>query len=196
MGKKVNTKPATSANALDWENASGGEWEDVSTGFAPLWKPESNDVVFITPVSVHPFKSKKAKKDAKKKEAGKINYAVEAIYKGGSAEHFYKGSGASSQQVDIKLGDIVAIGTSYNLMGEDKLAVEVREGEARLSAMSVLIGENQQAFRISFNGKVKIGGGRSVNNFSVQVPKGFREKLVLGQNPTKKSRGSAKVGTL
>lgn len=184
MPKKKGT--TSSASPLDWENASGGEWEDVSTGFAPLWKPESGDVIFVTPVSVHTFKSKKVKKGTKKKDVGKINYALEAIFKGGSADHFFTGSGTNNKEVAIKPGDIVAIGTSYNLMGEDKLAVEVKEGEARLSAMAVLIGEEQQAFRISFNGKVQIGGGRSVNNFSVQVPKGFRERLAQTSKTKKK----------
>lgn len=168
------------AGALDWENASGGaggEWEDVSTGFAPLWKPEAGDVIFITPVSVHTFKSKKAKKGEKKKDAGKINYAVECIFKGGSSAHFFTGAGKTNKEVSINPGDIIAIGTSYNLMGEDKLAVEVKVGEARLSRMADLIISEEQAFRVAFMGKVPIGNGRSVNNFTVQVPKGYKEKL-------------------
>src|SRR5258708_29419572 len=125
MAKK-STKAAT--GPLDWENASGGEWESLSTGFAPLWKPEAGDSIVVIPVSIHTFKSKKAKKGEKKKDAGKINYALEAIFKGGSSSHFYTGGGKNNKEVEINPGDIIAIGTSYNLMGEDKLAVEIKAG--------------------------------------------------------------------
>src|SRR5229473_5284799 len=120
MAKKGTKKEV---GALDWENASGGEWESLSTGFAPLWKPEEGDIIIVTPVAVHPFKSKKGGKKGKK-NAGKINYALEAIFQGGSPKHFFTGSGKNNRESEINKGDIVAVGTSYNLMGEDKLAVE------------------------------------------------------------------------
>lgn len=166
-------------NPLDWENVEGGtdQWESLSTGFAPLWKPEKGDAIIVMPTAIHTFKSKKVKKGQKKKDAGKINFALEAIFKGGSNAHFYTGSGSNSKEAEVSPGSIVAIGTSYNLMGEDKLAVEIAPGEARLSKLSQLIEEEGQAFKIVFNGKIPLGGGRSVNDFSCFAPKGFKERL-------------------
>ena len=181
MTKKGTKKEV---GALDWENASGGEWESLSTGFAPLWKPEEGDTIFITPTAVHPFRSAKGKKKGKK--TNKINYALEAIFKGGNAGHFYTGSGTKSKEAVINVGDIVAVGTSFNLMGEDKLAVEVKLGEARLSRMATLIETEGQAFKIVFNGQIPLGGGRKVNDFSLFTPKGFKEKLAQSGQKTKK----------
>lgn len=176
--KKTN---ASNKSSLDWENVGGGgagaEWESLSTGFAPLWKPEKGDAIIVMPTAIHTFKSKKVKKGAKKKDVGKINYALEAIFKGGSNAHFYTGSGTNSKEAEVTPGSIVAIGTSYNLMGEDKLAVEIKPGEARLSKLSTLIEKEGQAFKIVFNGKIPLGEGRSVNDFSCFAPRGFKEKL-------------------
>lgn len=157
-------------NPTDWENAeqNGGEnWESLSTGFSPLWKPEKGNAIVVLPTGVHAFK---IKKNAKVKTA---SYAIECILKGGSLGNFYNGRG---EAVSVAVGDSVTVGSSYNLVGEDKLVV-IEKKIVRLSRMTDLLAKDNQAFRIVFNGKVKLEGGRSVNDYTMQVPKGYKEKF-------------------
>lgn len=165
-------------SVTDWENAqeeNRGEWESLSSGFAPLWKPESGNAIEVLPVGVHAFK---VKKNAKIKTP---SYAIECILKGGSLTNFYNGRGSA---VSISIGDNVTIGSSYNLVGEDKLIVIEQSGKgkaltqlARLSRMSELLTGDNRSFRIVFNGQVKTEGARRVNDYTIQVPKGYKEKF-------------------
>lgn len=167
-------KQKPSNNPTDWENESGNgnEWESASSGgFAPLWKPEHGESIIFQPKEVHLFKTKKGKKNNNKTPS----YAITGVLVGGSIANFYSGKGDAT---DVKHGDMVTVGSSYNLCAEDKLIVIEKSG-ARLSKMTELLLDDNKAFRIVFNGKVKTDGGRSVNDFTVQFPKGYKEKLNL-----------------
>jgi hypothetical protein len=164
----------------DWEHAENenDEWETLPTGFAPLWKPQEGDIILFTPTSVHDFATKKGKAA----KSGKNNQAVEGIFKGGSSKHFFTGSGKKQRETKVKSGEIIAVGVSYNFIGEDKIVND--KGE--LSRMSHLLMQNDGAFRITFEGKVSTDSGRSVNQFLIQVPMGMRQKMAEG--PSKKSK--------
>lgn len=163
-------KPAAKSELTDWENETAAqEWESASSGgFAPLWKPEHGESIVFQPNEVHLFKIKKKKKGNKTP-----SYAISGILKSGSLANFYSGKGTAT---DVKHGDMVTVGSSYNLCAEDKLIVIEKSG-ARLSRMSEMLLKDDKAFRIVFNGKVKTEGARSVNDFTVQYPKGYKEKL-------------------
>lgn len=166
----------SAANPTDWEGATpdSTEWESASSGFAPLWKPETGESVIVSVLSVEAFKAKKTKKGEKKtKDSKKPSFAISCILRGGSLHNFYKNKGNA---VDVKPGDNVTLGSSYNLCGEDKLVV-VDDGPPRLSKMAMLLMKDNQAFRIVFNGKIKLDGPNSVNDFTVQFPKGYKEKF-------------------
>lgn len=169
----------------DWENAGPEDvsaWETLPSGFAPLWKPEKGNAIIVLPIGVHAFKNKpafvsgkKGKKD--KEEIAKVNFAIECILRGGDVSNFFNKDEAAS----VSIGDKVSLGSAHNLIGEDKLIV-VDGAMAELSPMSKLLMEDKQAFRIVFNGKIKIANGRSVNNFIIQVPNGYKEKSVKQGN--------------
>lgn len=170
---KQQSKPAT-----DWENptdADNGQWESLSGAFAPLWKPEKGNSIIVQPVSVHPFK---AKKNAKIKSP---SFAIECVFKGGSSANFYSGK---NNAASVNVGDSIIIGSSFNVVGEDKLVVISENGKgknksvtAELSPMSKLVMEGGAAFRLVFNGQVNTSGPRKVNDITVQVPKGYKEKF-------------------
>lgn len=168
----------SAANPTDWENTNAtdvtGEWESASSGFAPLWKPEQGESVIVSVLSVEGFKTKEKKK--KKGEKGiftQPSFAISCILRGGSLANFYKNK---TTHADVKHGDNVTLGSSYNLCGEDKLVV-VEGKTARLSKMALLLLKDKQTFRVVFNGKVPTDGARSVNDFTVQFPKGYKEKF-------------------
>lgn len=173
MAKKAE-KPAT-----NWEDAAPPEgaeqWESLSGAFAPLWKPETGNAIIVQPVEVTPFKTKK-----KSKVKG-ASFAIACIFKGGSSANFYSGKGSAAT---ISLGDTIIVGSSYNVQGEDKLIVVEEEGKgktkttsARLSQMAELVKKEGAAFRLVFNGQVKTSGPRKVNDITVQVPNGYKEKF-------------------
>lgn len=166
---------ATKKSVTDWEGAEleVGEWESASSGgFAPLWKPEQGESVIVQVLSVSPFKSKKGKKTSKKEM--QPSYAIECILmQGSSLANFYKSKG---NHIDVKIGDTVTLGSSYNLIGPDKLVMIEKNG-AIISPMAELLKEDNKSFRVVFNGKIKTEGARSVNDFTVQFPKGYKEKL-------------------
>lgn len=171
MPKKDSTKPAT-----NWEDAEPeGQWESLSGAFAPLWKPETGNAIIIQPVEVTPFKT------SKKSKIKKASFAISCILKGGSTANFYSGRGNAAS---VNIGDNIIIGSSFNVLGEDKLVVVEENGKgknhtvtARLSKMAELVIEGGDAFRLVFNGQVKTTGPRKVNDITVQVPKGYKEKF-------------------
>lgn len=170
--------PKSKAGVTDWENAennNAGEWESLASGFAPLWKPEKGNAIMVQPVAVHAFKIKKASK------IKTPSFAIECILKGGSLTNFYSGK---NNAVSISLGDSITIGSSYNLIGVDKLVVTKESGNGKnktvsceLSKMSELLIKDEKSFRIVFNGQVQTTGPRKVNDYTVQVPKGYKDKF-------------------
>lgn len=164
------------ASPTDWEDpVAASEWESASSGFAPLWKPEQGESVTVQVVSVEPFKTKRQKPKKGKKTEMQPSFAISCILRGGSLSNFFKNK---TTHADVKYGDNVTLGSSFNLQGEDRLIVVDDKGtSARLSRMAELLNEENKAFRIVFNGKIQTDGARSVNDFTVQFPKGYREKL-------------------
>lgn len=170
MAKKAE-KPAT-----NWEDATQedmGQWESLSGAFAPLWKPEAGNSIIVQPVEVTPFKTKK------KAKVKAPSFAVACILKGGSTANFYTGK---SNAASVNFGDTIIVGSSFNVIGEDKLVV-IEEGSknkpatARLSQMAELLKKEGAAFRLVFNGQVHTSGPRKVNDITVQVPNGYKEKF-------------------
>lgn len=161
------SKKAKSNSPESWETAQNADdYVNLPSGFAPLWKPEKDDVIFFRPDKVTLFKIK-AKAKGKKGDIKKQNYAIEGTFLGGETLHFFSGATA----VAVKAGDRVSVGSSFNMIGEDKLITE--DGE--LSKMSEQILKSGKAFRLIFKGKVKTGNeARSVNLFDIGVPKEFR----------------------
>jgi hypothetical protein len=168
MAKK---KVTDQAPATDWENTpsnySTEDFDILPSGLPPLWKPEAGNVIYFRPMSVELFKVKKNKQ---KKGKGKksVNFAIAGILVGGDANCFFNGNSGTA----VRYGDRVTVGSSYNLIGENKLITE--DGE--LSPMSKRIMEEEKAFMIRFDGKIKQPNNpkMTVNQFTVGVPKGYR----------------------
>lgn len=161
--KKVEVlKPVDS----EWELPEGfneQEFDILPSGLPPLWKPQAGNLIYFRPDHVEPFKTKKGKKGKTIKE----NYAIAGILVAGETLNFFN----SDQPASVKVGDRVTIGASYNLIGSDKLITE--KGELSTMAESVL--SRKACFLIRFDGKVKTGtSGRTVNRYTVGVPKGIR----------------------
>jgi hypothetical protein len=171
------TKQKSNNNPTDWENPNSDDaqqWESASSGgFAPLWKPEQGESVIVQVLGVEPFKVKK-QKGKKVKDDMQPSFAIHCTLRGGSLANFFKNK---TTHADVKYGEDVTLGSSYNLCGEDKLVV-IDRGSARLSKMAELLLKDGQSFRVVFNGKIKTDGARSVNDFTVQFPKGYKDKLV------------------
>lgn len=170
---------AKASGVTDWEHAEpeNMEWESASSGFAPLWKPEQGNSVIVSVLGVEPFKTKKKQKGkAKGDNIANPSYAISCILRGGSLANFYKNKTTTA---DVKIGDNITLGSSYNLVGEDKLIViDEKSNTARLSKMANLLNKDNQCFRVVFNGKIKTDGARSVNDFIVQFPRGYKERFV------------------
>ena len=169
-------KPSNSPT--EWDNPNtvdAQEWESASSGFAPLWRPQMGESIIVQVLGVEPFKlkEKKVKKGEKKEVKKQPSFAISCILRGGSLANFFKNK---TTHADVTLGDNVTVGSSYNLCGEDRLIV-VDGKEARLSKMSELLAKDNQAFRIVYNGQVQTDGPNKVNDFTVQFPKGYKEKL-------------------
>jgi hypothetical protein len=144
----------------DWESAteSSSEWESLPSGLSPLWKPKEGDTIIFQPDAVHQFKETKKNK---KKKGAKANFAIEGVLLGGTF---------NAVQGTVKVGDRCTLGSVYNFIGEDRLITE--QGE--LSPMSIKLKKANAGFKIRFDGKISIGGGRTVNQMDIAVPKGFR----------------------
>lgn len=169
MTKKLKNTSWEGAGA----DADNGEWETLPTGFAPLWKPKEGDTIQFTPKSVAAFKGKGA---VGKKGKGKINASCTAVLRGGKSI-FTTGGAKNQKEVSVKVGEDISVGLSFNMIGEDAIAV-LEGNEYVLSPMSELLKKEGKSFRVRFDGKVPIGGGRSVNRYTIQVPNGFREKVL------------------
>lgn len=173
MKKKLEEKSPT-----NWEDAAPDDnlqWESLSGAFAPLWKPEPGNAIIVQPIEVTEFKTKK------KSKAKGPSFAISCVFKGGSSANFYSGKGSAAS---INLGDTVIVGSSFNVIGEDKLVVIEENGKgknhsvtARLSQMAELLKKEGVGFRLVFNGQVKTSGPRKVNDITVQVPNGYKEKF-------------------
>jgi hypothetical protein len=164
-------KKQKSTNELDYRNATGAEgYETVSTGgFPPMWKPERDGtILLIKPVSVHVIPAAKGGGKNKRKESLSFQGTVQ---QSSDMEAFY----IKDKQAQVAYGDLVSVPVSYNLEGEDKLAVFDGK-ESRLSQLSELLKKHDAAFRIIFGGKIK-GGQGMVKLFTIQVPKGLRDKM-------------------
>lgn len=160
MATKKRNIASNSPEEWDKAGPSGDDYESLPSGLSPLWTPKEGETIFFRPDTVHPFKVKKGKK-----KQGKGNFAIEGIYTGGEGT-FSRGKG---KLATVTFGDRVTLGSSYNLIGPDRL---INDGE--LSPMAVKILEAKKSFKIRFDGKVKTDNGRSVNQLDVAVPKGFR----------------------
>jgi len=150
-------------------------YEVVSSGtFPPMWKPERDgEAILIMPGEFRILTMKQGKKT-------KENASMDCIFRGGSSESFFVGSGKASHQQAVSSGDFVTLPMSYNLMGENRLAVQEDEEDIssiRLSALSRLSVEESKPLKIIFTGKAPIGGGRSVKGFTISAPAGFKERI-------------------
>jgi hypothetical protein len=148
--------------------ASGMEFETThGAGFAPSWKPSNaGEFLLITPTPV-------IRQLPKKKGQKKPGNVIECIYHGGNSDNFYQGTSKKSTQVEVKEGDTVAVMLSHNLMADDSVAVDNGKGVI-LSQLSEYVIAKESMMKILFEGKIPIGGGRSVNQFITQAPKGFK----------------------
>jgi hypothetical protein len=157
---------AKKANSTDWEKTDSKEWEVTSTGsFHPMWTPvKDGESLVCRPVSVRVIPA-----HGKVKAGG----AMDVIRLGGSSTSFAQGG----NKIKVGTGDTVTVPLSYNLVGEDRLAVLDKKGVPSLSKLAQLIVNDGQAFNIVFNGKVK-GGGGSVKRFTVMAPRGYRERVL------------------
>lgn len=143
---------------------SRDDWETVSTGgFAPTWKPDEpgEDVIFI-PLSARLMPARKKMKES---------VMVECELQGGSSDSFY----TKDIKKGVAIGDRFSIGVSYNLMGDDKLAIHEKK-KASLSKVSNWLLANRKCMRIIFDGKVK-GGQGHVKLFTIMLPSGAREAM-------------------
>lgn len=162
---------AKKAAATNWQSAKGTNFSDdmfrdISTGLHPLWVPEKDNVIFFLPKDVEVFK---VKKGSKKKNGAKPNFAIHGTFLGGETLNFFSGK---NKPATVKQGDTVTLGSSHNLVGADKLIqIDEKSGTASLSEMSEKVIAAKACFRIRFDGKISIGGGRTVNQFVVGVPK-------------------------
>jgi len=149
----------------------GFDFETTKTGgFAASWKPESEgETIIVTP-------TENIRQLPKKKGVKKQGSVMECIYRSGTSDNFYSGK----TQVELKNGETVNIMLSFNLMDELALAVE-SQGKVILSKLSKLVISEGSVMRLIFDGNVKIGGGRSVNKYTVQAPKGFKERVLFGK---------------
>jgi len=151
----------------EWEtpDVNMEDFDILPSGLPPLWKPQSGNVIYFRPDHVEPFKSKKGKKG--KKGSTPSNYAIAGVLVAGETLNFFNGD----QPATVRTGDRVTVGSSYNLIGPDKLITD--DGE--LSPMAQKVLDANKHFLIRFDGKVKTGNAaRSVNRFTVGVPKGLR----------------------
>lgn len=147
------------------------DFETVSTGgFPPMWKPSKDgESIYIRPMVTKLMSGKKIKNP---------NSSVECILLGDKSGSFFQGE----KKVTVPLNSTISLGLSYNLVGEDRVAVYTDEesGEARLSNLSQLLLEDSKGMIITFDGKVKGKGGRSVKTFTIMAPKGYKERVLTG----------------
>ena len=145
-----------------------GEFETThGGGFAPSWKPKNaGEFILLTPTN-------QIKQLPKMKGVKKPGFVMQCVYLGGNSDNFYRGSGKKSEQVSVDSGEMIALMLSHNLYGDDTLAIE-DDGEVRLSRLSEFALANAKPLKILFEGKVSIAGGRSVNQFITQAPKGLK----------------------
>lgn len=148
---------------------SKDKWETISSGgFSPLWKPEkSGESVIIRPVASRIIPAKGKRKDSP---------AIDCIFLGGSSRSFYQ----QDKQVPVSENDFITLPLSFNLEGEDKLAVATRSGkklQVRLSAISEAVKKEKSRLNIIFLGRVK-GGQGTVKQFTIAAPQGFRDSFI------------------
>ncbi len=161
------------ANITIEKGSKQEKWETVSSGgFPPMWKPvKDGESVVIRPFATRiiPAKGKR-----------RASPAVDCVLLGINSGNFF----LQNNRVKVGAGDMITIPLSYNLDGEDKLAVSLDKGKtARLSKLSDLIVSKNVALNLVFNGKVK-GGQGTVKRFTIMVPQGFR--AMLGSLPASK----------
>lgn len=175
MQKRNMKSNASIANGMEFETTHGA-------GFAPSWKPSNaGEFILLTPTDV-------IRQLPKKKGQKKPGNVIEVIYHGGNSDNFYQGSGKKNTQVEVKDGDTVAVMLSHNLMADDSIAIE--NGKSiLLSRLSEHVIESKAMMKILFEGKIAIGGGRSVNQFITQAPKGFKMAAMTHKSPIQKEGG-------
>lgn len=170
---------ARKQSVTDWDKpgrVTNDEYETVATsGFNPNWIPENEgETVDLLPVGFRVIEGKIIKK---KKQNDTL--CMDCIYMGGNSPSFYTGR-KKAKQVEMENGDLFSIVISYNLMGENRLAVLEDDEDmhsARVSSLLNLCNDNKKPVRVVFGGKVSIEGGRTVKQFTILAPKGYKEQI-------------------